>query len=368
MSLTPSTIVKHLKTYLPLHTSAFTDLLTISAASMGASNILTITSTAHGKSPGQYIVITGGTTRNILVGATLQPDDTVEFETGYDHDLTLPALPLDDQTLRLAGFGSVWDGDHSIIDVPNRRNFNVNLPTGETLAPTLDGNQYLVESIPTGAYQVATVPTADTFTIDLSTAPPMPLGTVDGVTVISGFRIAAAANFERAKAAYSEQGDGEYYLFVIMTDTDVNKDRHSLNDAVAGLTVQDERLIRLIQNFSTSVFIPTTGDLAGGDAQEYAYGELTEALLATLFAAPMDDSMIRYLAVPVGSGPGEYNSAYYVHVFDWQQMNVVNFEAGFNAQDDVAFRDISQALSVLADDQAQMTLDIDLDVEPIIPT
>lgn len=366
MSLTPSTIVKHLKTYLPLHTSAFTDLLTVSAASMGASNILTITSTAHGKSPGQYIVITGGTTRNILTAAVLQADDTVEFTTTIDHDLTLPALPLDDETLTMAGFGSVWDGEHNIADVPNRRNFNVGLPTGETLAPTIDGNQYLVESIPTGAYPVATVPTADTFTVDLSAAPPMPVGTVDGATVISGFRIAAAANFERAKAAYSEQGEYEPYLFVIFTDADVSKNRQTLNDGIASFTQQDARLLTILQNFSTTVFIPTTTEISGANAQDLAMDSIYVALLSSLYGAPFNDnSLIKYRTVPAGHGVGEFQSAYYVHVYDWQTPYAFDLEDGFIEQSDVAFRDIAQSLAILADSEAEMTLNIALDDEPL---
>lgn len=366
MSVTPTQIVQHLKTYLPLFTSAFTETLAITGAVVGAGNILTITSLAHGKSAGQCVVLSGGLTRNELTAATLEADDTVTFTTLYEHDLIVPSLPLDDESIILGGFGSVWDGEHIINDVSNRLNFNVALPAGETLAPVLDGNQYLVYSLPLGAYPIATVPTVDTFTIDLSSSPEQPLGAVDSAEIIAGFRIAAAANFARAQAAYSEQGTDEPYLFVIMTDTDVNKDRHTLNDGVAGLTAQDERLLRLLQSFSTSVFIPTTGDLAGSAAQDLAYGTINTALLSTLFCSAIEtDSLVPYVTVPVGHGPGEYNSAYYVHVYDWQLPQVINYSYGFLEQPDVAFRDILQTLNVLNDAEAPMIANIDLDDEPL---
>lgn len=366
MSLTPTQIVNHLKQYLPLYTSDFTSALTISAAAIGAGNILTVTAVAHGKTAGKYVALTGGTSRNELTAATLQADDTVRFTTAYDHDLTMPQLPDDPDMLTLGGFGGVWDGSHLIADVPNRRNFDVALPAGEVAAPALDGNQYLIEALPFGVYVIDTVPDADTFTLDLSESPELPQAAADSVEIIDGFRIAAAANFERARAAYSEQATGEYFLFVIMTDTAVSKDRHTLNDAVAGFTPQDERLLRLLQNFSTTVFIPSTEDTAGGDAQDEAYGAINEALMQALFCAPIiSGSIVPYLCVPAGAGPGEYNSAYYVHVYDWQLPLVLNYSDGFNEQPNVAFRDIIQTLNVFDDSEAQMISEIDLDVEPL---
>lgn len=365
MSVTPTQIVQHLQTHLPLFTSAFTDFLTVSAASVGAGNILTVTSAGHGKAPDQYVVISGGTTRNELTTATLI-GDTVEFTTAFEHDLTEPQLAGDDQTLELGGFGTVWDGTHDIFLVPNRQEFTIDLPAGEVAAPALDGNQYLIDALPSGAYPIATTPDLDTFTIDLSESPELPQGVVDGLEIIAGFRIAAAANFERAKAAYSKQPTGDPYLFVIMTDTDVSKDRHTLNDGVAGLTAQDERLLRLLQSFSTTVFIPTTEDTAGAGAQNLAYGSIMTALLSALFCSAVEsESIIKYLTVPVGMGPGEYNSAYYVHVYDWQIPLVINYSDGLLVQSDVAFRDILQTLNFANDDQAQMINTIDLDDEPL---
>lgn len=368
MSVTPSIIVRHLKTYLPMFTSAFTETLIGALAVMGASNLLTVTSTDHGKAAGQYVVITNGLTHNPLASAVLD-NGAVRFTTGFQHDLTAPKNIDDPDSLILGGFGSVWDGQHKIVDIPNRFDFVLDLPPGETLAPTLDGDQYLVDSIPLGAFPIETVIDPDTFTIDLSIWPEQPQGNIFDLEIISGFRIAAAANFDRAKAAYSKQATGEPYLFVIMTDTDVSKDRHTMNDAVAGLTAQDERLLRLLQSFSTTVFIPTTEDITGTSAQDFAYGTLVEALMASLFCSAIEsDSIIRYLTVPVGNGPGEYNSAYYVHVYDWQLPLVINYSDGFSIQPNAAFRDISQTLNAFGDDQAQMISNIDLDEDPVIGT
>lgn len=360
----PSDMVKHLKTYLPMHTDEFTSLLTISSAAVSAGNILTVDSIGHGLSIGQSIVISGGTIRNPLI-ASLLSDPNVIFTTGTDHDLIRPSQPLDDQTLTLAGFGSVWDGSHNIIDVTNRENFTVSLPAGEVAAPVVDGSQYLVENLRSGVYTVATVPDLDSFTLDLSGSPELPIGTVDDLKVISGFRISAAADYNRARAVYAEQSSDEPYLFVIMTDTDVSKDRHTLNDGVAGMTRQDEMLLRLFQSFSTTVFIPTVDDVSGYKAQDLAYGDIFEALVKALFGYQPDSAQVRYLNVPSGHGPGEYNSAFYVHVYDWQLPDVINFEDGFLDWPDVAFRDIVQTLKLFNDNEAEMVLNINLDDEPL---
>lgn len=362
--ITPTNLVQHLMTYLPLYSDLFTSSMTISSATMGAGNILTVNATGHGKTVGKSVVLTAGTIRNPLT-ASLLDGETVIFTTGSDHDLIRPSLPLDDYTLELDGFGDDWDGGHIIIDVQNRRNFSINLPDGYFFAPVVDGSQYLMESIFTGVQTVATVPDADSFTIDLSSAPEYPTGTVDGLRIISGFRIAAAADFKRAQAAYSEHGADEIYLFVIMTDTDVSKDRHTLNDGVAGFTRQDEMLLRLMQLFSTVVFIPTTGEISGSVAQTLAHGSIFTALIGSLFGYSMPGSLIQYKTVPVGHGPGEYNTAYYTHVYEWQLPGVINFEDSFIEQSDVAFRDMVQTLQFFADEQAEMVSNINLDDEPL---
>lgn len=363
--ITPSAIVRHLKTYLPVFTDRFTSLLTVSAAAISAGNILTVTSTAHGKNQGDSVVISGGTVRNTLVSAVLDGAGGVTFETTVDHDLIRPSKPLDDQTLTLAGFGNVWDGEHSISEVQNRRHFTVQLPSGETLAPPLDGSQYLGESLNFGVQTVDTVPDVDNFTVDLSAGPELPTGPVDSLSIISGFRIAAAANFERAQAAYGTQTTGEPYLFVIMTDLDVAKDRHTLNDGIGGFTNQDQMLLRTLQSFSTTVFIPTTEDLSGADAQDLAYDELFRALLSALFGFQGADGPIKYVNVLAGSGPGEYNTAYYAHVYDWQLPDTITYEDGFLIREDVAFRDITQTLKLFNDTEAEMVVNINLDESPL---
>ena len=366
--ITPSEIVRQIKTYLPLFTDRFTELLPVTSATVDASNIVTVLSPAHGKTPGQSVIVSGGTTRNPLSTSALSADELrVTFTTKYDHDLIRPSQPLDDLTLTLAGFGNVWDDVFDIIDVPNRRNFTVLLPDGETVAPPVDESQYLIDTRTglAGVQVIATVPSVGVFTIDLAGVPPLPPGQVDGLSIISGFRVSAAADFKRAQAVYAKQDSGNDYLFVIMTDGDISKDRHTLNDGVAGMNSQDMNLIRMLRNFSTVVFIPTGDDLSGANAQDAAYNEIYAALLSTLFGYEQSDQVIKYGAVPSGDGPAEYNTAYYAHTYDWQIPGSITYQDGFLQQPDVAFRDIAQTLRMFNDAEAEMIVNINLDEEPL---
>jgi len=362
--ITPSLITKHLKKYLPIITDLFTEKETVvGASSLGS--VLSIEITDHGYSAGKKIVISAGDTRNEIVGATLNPDGTVRFETAFDHDLIQPSQTNDDQTLTMGGWGSVWDGVHDIDGIPNRRFFEVVLPDGETIAPTPDGNQYLVDNIGLGLQVVATVIDDDNFTVDISNLPNMPTGIVDGLEIISGFRIAAAADFKRAEAAYSKQNTDEPYLFVIMGDVDASKDRHTENDAIAGFTGQDNMLLRLLQNFSITVFIPTHDEISGADAQDLAYDTIYKSLLKAVYGYEFQDAdnSISYVAITSGHGPGIYNSSYLTHVYDWQLPAAIDFSDGFTMQDDVAFRDIEDSFNLHDDDYATMTANINLDEE-----
>ncbi|GAF75588.1 unnamed protein product [marine sediment metagenome] len=325
---------------------------------MGANNILTINSTAHGKSAGSSVVITGGVIHTVINLATIV-DDTVMFQTATDHDKIKPTQALDDKTLTLGGFAdSAWNDEHIILDVPNRRNFIVD---GNT---TISGGEYLVENLAKGVYTIVSA-TTDSFTIDLSAYPAMPTGTVYSVEAISGFRIYAAADFNRAKDIYTKMETGEACVFVIMTDGEVSRDEHNMNDAIAGFTKQDLHVLRIQRNFSTVVFLPTHDDLSGVDAQDLCYGSIYTSLLYTLFGFEEYGMAISYSAVPTGDGPSEYNSAWYAHVYDWQLPTVLTLEDGFLQPNDVAFRDIEQTLKLFNDDVALMTSDINLDEEPV---
>lgn len=364
----PSQIVNHLMLYLPRFTDLFTETVTVNSASVGASNVISVNALNHGFSTGKKIITSGGTVRNSLDSATLN-DNIVTFVTDFEHDLTAPLFSDDEKYLTLGGFGSVWDGQHLISGVPNRTSFQVTLPAGETVAPTITGAEYLVENRNPGIRGIYTITVTDinNFTYTLSGQPDLPIGAIDNIEINSGFRIYVASDAARAEAVYTKLAMNKPALFVIMTNVDASKDRMTTTDAVYDGTIQDDLLLRLLQNFGTFVIIPTHKDLSGGQAQDIAYGTLFNSLVATLFGFPFvdTDSRINYVVVSDGHGPSTYNSAYYMHAYDWQQSSAINYESGL-LQDlnSVAFRNIESTFDLNADDMAQLQFNLNLDEEP----
>lgn len=367
MSLTPNEITFHLQDYLPTYSDKFSTLITGTASAVGAT--VTVNATAHGLSVNDPIVVSSGAFENLLVSVTDNGDGTVRFETDQEHDLTEPQEYADPTLLTLVDFGNVWDGEHEIVSVPNRKFFEIAYPPGETVLPAL-GSGKLLESRSAGIIGkqiVATTPDADTFTFNISGVPSLPTGDIQGFKASSGLRIYGAADIQRARDYYNEEAEGEYALFVIMGDVVTSKDRNTGNDAIGAFAAQNFQKQTQLNNFSTVVFIPTRDDLAGNAAQQDAYGVIYRALLQTLFGFQFEnpETALTYVTVSTGHGAGQYNKAWYEHVYDWQRPDVISAAQGFALTPDVAFRDIDLTLENFGDEEAPLTVGINLDDEPI---
>jgi hypothetical protein len=366
--ITPRDVMAHLWRYLPSVTSLFNESLTITSATV-TSGAITGTIASGTPTVGQTLLLSGIKVRNPITAYIDNGDGTARFTTANDHDQTEPRQRLDTQQLTLGGITpSAWNGAHDILGVPNRRTFEIAIPAGAT-ALTVPG--CLIEQ-PTGVLGIGTVTAVVSTTVTIQPAEGIFHydGVIDTITVNTKIRARAAADITRAADIYTKQGNGKPFIFVIMTDVSVSKDRHTPNDGLATFTKQDMRLLRLLQNFAVAVFIPTANDVGGDNAQHMAYGEIYEALTKIFYGFGFSDqSAIQYVTVSAGHGPGLYNSAYYLHVYDWQVPNVVTFESGFDGQTpfitDVAFRDINQSLYVNDSDKAIMSMALDLDEEPL---
>lgn len=365
--ITPRDVMAHLWRYLPSVTSLFNEALNITAVTV-TGGLITGTIASGIPAIGSKVLLSGIKVRNPIVGYVDNGDGTARFTVANDHDQTEARQRLDTQQLQIGGITpSIWNGLYDLDSVPNRRTFEVVIPVGAT---TPVGG-YLIEQ-PTGVLGIGTVTAVvgTTVTIDPAEGIFHYDSVVDTITVLTVIRARAAADITRAAAIYTKQAAAKPFIFVIMTDVSVSKDRHTPNDGLATFTKQDMRLLRLLQNFAIAVFIPTADDIGGDNAQHMAYGEIYNALTKIFYGFGFSDqSAIDYVTVSAGHGPGLYNSAYYLHVYDWQVPNVITFESGFDGQTpfitDVAFRDINQSLYVNSSDKAIMSMALDLDEEPL---
>lgn len=365
--ITPRDVMAHLWRYLPSVTTLFNETLVITNATV-TGGVITGTISTGTPIVGQSLLLSGIKVRNPIAAYVDNGDGTARFTTTNDHDQTEPRQRLDTQQLQLGGITpSIWNGLHDIDSVPNRRNFEIVIPAGAT-TPT---GGYLIEQ-PTGVLGIGTVTAVVGTTVSIQPAEGIFHydSVIEAITINTRIRARAAADITRAEAIYTKQATAKPFIFVIMTDVSVSKDRHTPNDGLASFTKQDMRLLRLLQNFAIAVFIPTQDDIGGDGAQHMAYGEIYEALTKIFYGFGFSDqSAIDYVTVSAGHGPGVYNSAHYLHVYDWQVPNVVTFESGFDGQTpfitDVAFRDINQSLYVNSSDTAIMSMALDLDEEPL---
>ena len=368
--LKPSDIVTHLQKYLPRFTSLFNDLLVVDSASVTASDTVAVESVDHGLSPGNSVVFSGGTVENGITAVSLS-GSTLTFTTATEHDYNAPELPAIPTTVTMSGFtNAAYNTTHTLIGVPNRTKFQIALPTGETVAPTLNSNEVAIENRSAGLkgiWTVATTPDDDNFTVTITDTPDLPVGTITGLSVATSTRVGVASDVDRARQLYTQQtGPTKLWAFVVMGDVNVSKDRHTYNDGVAGFTAQDFALLRLLQNFFIVVFTPINDSLNAQTAQDNAYDTVFQALMNALYLYGQSTSaVIDYLTVPVGHGgrvPDD--TAVYEHVYEWQLISALNYEEGVVTGRDVAFRDIDAVFELFGDAEANMDLNINLDEDP----
>lgn len=372
VTVIPRTILRHLSLYLPRFTDLFSVTVDVlSATVIAPDTVQIITNTIHGLSIGNAIIATAGLLENNIVAVEYREDDTIaRFTTDDEHDFTKPTKADDPDTIEIAGFTSaVWNTTHTLIGVPNRKTFEIAVPDSEPI-PTLNGNELVYEDRPVGlkgVWSVDTAPSPTTFTFKVNNVPPLPVNPIKDLAATSRIRMAAASDFARAQAAYTKESNiSDAWLYLIMNDLDVSKDRHTLNDSVASFYAQDEARLMLMQNFSTIVFFPTTGSLSGATAQETAYGNLYEYLLKVLYGFRADNRKSQFLTVSTGHGAGAYNTAYYVHSYEWQLPYYIDFSFGFADYQDVAFRDLQYDIRLFDPDNPDpLELIVNLDEEPL---
>lgn len=364
----PSAILAHLRSYIPRVTSLFNDTISASSASIGTDNLMTATtSTAHGLTSGQSVWVSSAICNTPITAVSIA-DGIASLTFDIDHDVVEPQAEYDVSQILLAGFTDTdWNGTFDIYAVPDRYTLQIEAP-GD--APTLNGAEVFQSERDLGTMgvqEIASVPSTTTFTISLENAPDLDGVTLTDFSIVTGIRIAGAANIQRAQEMYTQRTSGEFTAFLIMNDLEVSKTRTSFNDAVAtsGGGMDDVRLL-LMQNFAIVVFIPSNAMLGGTDAQELAYGDIYKAFLQVLYAysgfVTDDINSNPFACVTRGHGPGVYNKAYFTEVYSWQISQYITDFSGFNFMQTRAFRDIGSTFDMFeVDSGAEMSMSIKLD-------
>ena len=355
-------IVNQLAKVLPTLVDDFTNQVDVSSLTRSGITVTATTATDHGLSVGNQVGIVGAQTpitcsitRNGILGALI---------TDADHDITENAgfdVQVEGAT------ESEFNGTFELVSVPNRRTIKFKMddsgPTVATGAPLLLNGTNVFQTY-NGLREVTATPTATTFEyeVDDSTLFTPASGTIKAKTLP---RISSAIDIDRILESYTKQEDGDAWLFVVLGDGVANKNRNVDTDSTDNLQAGNYFNQRIIQSVSLFCIIPTKSQISGRAARDRCE-ELLKPICNSILGYKFP-SLVENTNNPLmfsAHGLQAYNSAYYVHQYQFEATLQFGPSDIFVPSDDVAFRDVDLDMSF---DHGTEDIDslIDLDDEPL---
>lgn len=358
-------IIKQLQTVLPTVTDLFSDSISITSLTRSGTTITATTLTAHGRSTGGVVIVSGAKSPTAISSLTFL-DGIATAITSTRHDLTegfQAGVASDSPLITIAGATeSEYNGDNPLLTVLNRTTFTYTV-TGMPTSPAT-GAPFLLESFNTGynGRQIITVTGPTTFTYETTETPGSP---AQGTILANiGVRVSGAITVDMAEAAYTEKQNGKLWAFVILGDVVANKDRNVLSDATSMIEAGSDPRERVFTPFGVLIFTPATDEIAGMNARddmEDVRAFLFKSLLKVQFTTGLQ-SETRYGVVYENDGFVKYNGAYYMHQFAFSTMTDIITEDMVLPDLSVAFRDIGL---VFLDElgTVELTANVNLDEE-----
>jgi len=368
-----SDIIGQLVTELPRYTDKFTVNFTITGISVVTGSpdatVTITTNTAHGLAVGDNASVEGIHTP-VEIDTVTDNGTTLTITTLADHDLTKNPRENIDVLARITG---TIDETYTVFTVANRRTFTV--IKGTSIPVPGDDLQEQFLDVFNGLKSVEAV-TANTFDYLIPETELVGLSDPDLIegTVHTGHRISGAVDFETANNSYTVESEEEqHWLFVVVEDTEANKDRRGTNDAASQRGQQQAQFNLIIEGFTLYVFVPNKGEVPEAIgaliARDQAIDDrapIFNSLLATQFSADLanqGEGRVTYL----GDGTFAYTGSYYVHRFEFQQVGAITNLDTVDESISRAFRDINFDITSLGigDSTVEISADVDLDDEPL---
>ena len=362
-----SDIVAQLAGRLPLLTDYFSTQIGISAISASGTTVTVTTSAAHPLEVGQNVYMKG-VQYAIAISSFDRSGMTGTIVTAEDHDLTEPIAAL----ITTDGANEAnFNGTHVMATVANRRTITVTMEDAGATSAT--GSSVLLNAASIyqrfgGLVEIATVADTTHFTYELEAdiGSPYPADG-SGIEIKAAPRIAGSVSTDRALAGYTKQTDGtQMWLFVVLGDVVASGDRNARSDAVYEASRVDYFQVA-IQPFTIMIAIPAKSLVTASDARDVVE-ELFPLICRSILCHPFDPQLTSGADKPAvfrRHGFAGYTESTYWHAFEFEQMASINFADTVGPDDDVAFRDISLALSPDLGGTGTMEADIDLDDTPL---
>lgn len=339
-----SDIVLLLAKNLPKYSSLFTNNINITSLTRSGTTVTGTTSDPHGLSVGAGINITGASAP-IGVSSLTRLGPLGTAITDADHDFT---LGLATPTIDIIGANeSEFNGSFIIVGVPNRRTVTFQIDdSGATTATgtTLSTNGSSALKQYNGLYGITSIPSASTFTYEVNNSDMMSPAVGDSIQGRVSARISAVVNVDRLIDAYTKNPANELWLFVSLGTVSASKNRNILSDAVDNTQRQQYFKQQILQNVTLYLVIPTAVEQIVGrqarDLSEDLFRPICQSILFHKFPTGLYCDANNPLQF-VSHDFTAYNTAYYIHEYNFQQVADLLFEDTVGYSEDVAFRDIA---------------------------
>jgi hypothetical protein len=335
------------------------------------STVTAVTAAPHNLNTGDKALIKGAVELNPIASLVFA-DGIASAITQNAHDLTEPSRNMirfgNTQSFNFADVSGADQAEYNINAlvsvVPNRQNFSYPV-TGSPASPATGSPALKQEGGYNGLFSI-TVIDPITFTYQISTTPVSPAGGT--IFAQTGLRISSAVSAARMIRSYTEQPTDDYWLFVILGDVNISKDRSVLTDAASENSVQNEYRDRLIEPFRLFVLAPGVTAYSGRvfqDAMEDIRGFIYNSMVGFIFGSALAESPWCKTS-PLGDRFAEdiATDAVYIHEFSFQRVVDVTYPDTIGIPDSRAFRDASITTGFQIG-TGELESDIDLDDEPL---
>lgn len=337
-----SDIINHLIKYLPKYTPIFNKTLSVSNILVVGDIITMVFNQNHNLATGDKISIHNATV-NINIESFVNENGIIKVTTTQDHDLTNGWQ----DTITIQGSSiAELNGNFKLKDVPNRKTFTFEKDV--IITPPI-GSPILLQNYEDNNindFHNVTEINPTTITINVQNNPYTAIN-IEDILVSTKIRISGGSNLERLIEAYEGSSNIEAWLFVVLDDYQTGKARSSPLDAIQNVANLNAWNIEQLANFSTHVFIPSKNEITGRVARDTAES-LRYALYKTLINASFDPILTSSVptsnVAPVLDNMAGYSKSYYIHQYQWQQVNQVTGEDVFIKQETKSFRNLKNII------------------------
>ncbi len=351
-----SEVVRQMQLVIPKFTDLFSIKLNIDTITSSGSIAIITTTSSHNLSTGFGITISN-VSQNNPIDSIVKDGFIFTLTTINNHDLTLDYPTYENSTFD--GFSdSFWNDSFKLIDVIDRKTFKIQ---STNPIPILNGNEFLSEVRIDGVNgrHSITVTGPNIFTISGSFND----GVYNNGEVKTAVRISGTALIERALEQYTKQSLEDLWMFVVMTDANVSKNRNAYNDTVASIVNGEDIRIRLVDGFSIFLVKNVKDDIAAVGAIDICRHDLLQPILKSVFGTRFEtglDSCGDFRAIFTGHSFVDYNRSTLVYQYNFEFTYDLTNDDAVDEQDTKAFSDIIYTQVIGDNDVTDVTFDLEL--------